>query len=332
MRYPLKYVLFVGEMLIDFIPHRSGEDGTFAYQPHPGGAVANAAVALAKLGGSARFLGKLGEDHFGRLLLRTLREHGVDLRVVPTTAWGNTTLVLVTLQDDGQREFTFYRQGTADTLLEVGDLVPSAWEDVAFCHAGSVLLASEPACSAVLSALAEARQRGLVTSFDVNARPALWSSLEELRALLARVASQVDLLKFSVEEAHYLDSARREALDPADTTGLLALAERLLDQGTELVVITRGPAGTLLINRQQSVEIATQSVQAIDTTGAGDAFMGAALYQLLVRGCITPTHLGTLNAEELRAIGTFANRAAGLSCTRYGGIASLPELAELEAF
>lgn len=328
----MKYVLFVGEMLIDFIPHPTGKDGTFAYQPHPGGAVANAAVALAKLGGAARFLGKLSEDHFGRLLLRTLYEHGVDTRAVPTTARGNTTLVLVTLQDDGQRAFTFYRQGTADTLLEVGDLVSSAWEDVALCHAGSVLLAGEPACSAVLSALAEARQRGLVTSFDVNARPALWSSEEELRTLLARVASQVDLLKFSVEEAHYLDSTRREAFEPADTASLYLLAKRLLDQGTALVVITRGPAGTLLINRQQSVEVATRSVRAIDTTGAGDAFMGAALHQLLAHECITPAHLSALNAQELRAIGAFANRAAGLSCTRYGGIASLPELAELQAF
>lgn len=328
----MKYTLFVGEMLIDFIPNPAGLNGVISYQPHPGGAVANAAVALARLGGAARFIGKLGEDGFGRLLLRVLQEHGVDTRSLPTTAQGNTTLVLVTLQEDGQREFTFYRQGTADTLLEPRDLLPQAWEEVAFCHAGSVLLASEPARSATLAALAEARQRGLVISFDVNARPMLWNSEAALRAQLAQVVMQTDLLKLSAEEAHYLDITLNEPFDAADTVGLCSLAERLLAQGPELVIITCGSLGTLLVNRQESVKVPVLPIQAIDTTGAGDAFMGAALYQLLVRGSTTSAHLAALNAEELRAIGAFANRAAGLSCTRYGGIASLPALAEVESF
>src|SRR4029079_13072016 len=100
-------------------------------QPHPGGAVANAAVALARLGGAARFVGKLSEDGFGRMLLRVLQEDRVDTRLVPTTTQGHTTRALVTLQEDGQRAFTFYRQQTADTLLEAGDLDARAWEDVA---------------------------------------------------------------------------------------------------------------------------------------------------------------------------------------------------------
>ena len=311
-------------------PTPTGLDATLAYQPHPGGAVANAAVALARLGGSARFLGKLGEDGFGRLLLRVLRENQVDTRFVPTTIQGNTTLALVTLQEQGQREFTFYRQQTADTLLEVSDLAQLAWEDVAFCHAGSVLLASGPARSATLAALTEARQRGLLTSFDVNARPALWSSEEDLRLLLAEVVTRVDLLKFSAEEAHYLDPTLVEPLDPADTAALRSLGERLLAQGPEMIVITRGPAGVLLLTRQHCVEVAASSVQSLDTTGAGDAFMGALLYRLLAHEQITPVHLATLDAADLSALGLFANRVAGLSCTRYGGIASLPALAEVE--
>ena len=326
----LKYALFVGEMLIDFIPTPDGLNGSPVYQPHPGGAVANAAVALARLGGAARFVGKLGEDSFGRLLLRTLQDNRVDTRFTPITLEGNTTLVLVTLQEHGQREFTFYRQRTADTLLEARDLDASAWEDVAFCHAGSVLLASEPARSAMLLALDEAHRLGLSTSFDVNARLMLWTSEAELRVALAQVVERVDLLKCSAEEVHYLDETLKEPLDPADTPGLCALGARLLDRGPALVIITRGPLGALLINRQQSVEVPTLSVKALDTTGAGDAFMGAALYQLLIHARTSAVHLALLDAEELRALGTFANTAAGLSSTRYGGIASLPSLAEVE--
>lgn len=326
----MKYALFVGEMLIDFIPYPTGPDSLPAYQPHPGGAVANAAVALARLGGAARFAGKLGEDAFGRLLLRVLHEQGVDTRFVPITARGNTTLVLVTLQEQGQREFTFYRQQTADTLLEAGELEPPAWEEVAFCHAGSVLLASEPARSATLAALAEARRQGLSTSFDVNARPVLWSSEQELRDLLLQAVAHTDLLKCSAEEVHYLDATLHEPLDPADMQSLRVLTGRLLTSGPELVVITRGSLGALLVTRRHSVETSARTIQALDTTGAGDAFMGALLYQLLSRGQTTPAQLAALEAEELRALGQFANLAAGLSCTRYGGIASLPILAEVE--
>ncbi len=329
----MRYALCVGEMLIDFIPLPVLADQELLYQPHPGGAVANAAVALARLGGAARFLGKLGEDAFGRLLLRVLRESGVDTHLLPTTARGCTTLALVTLQEDGQREFTFYRQGTADTLLEPGDLCEQVWDDVALCHAGSVLLSSEPARSATLSALAEARRRGLLTSFDVNARPLLWTSEDELREQLARAVAQVDLLKCSAEEAHYLDDACHTPFDARDSAGLSALAGRVLERGAALVVITRGALGALLITRQQRVEVAAPSVRAVDTTGAGDAFMGALLYRLLAgegRLPVLPAHLAAFEAQELRAIGTFATRASALSCTRYGGIASLPTLAEVE--
>jgi len=326
----LKYALFVGEMLIDFIPNPAALDGSLTYQPHPGGAVANAAVALARLGGSARFLGKLGEDGFGRLLLRVLDANRVDTRFVPTTIQGNTTLALVTLQEQGQREFTFYRQQTADTLLETRDLDARAWEDVAFCHAGSVLLASEPARSATLAALDETRRLGLLASFDVNARPLLWASETELRVELSQVVARVDLLKLSVEEAHYLDATSSGPLDPADLPGLRVLAAKLLAQGPELVIITRGSLGAFLMNRQSSVEIAALPIQPVDTTGAGDAFMGAILYQLLAREHTTAAHLAALDAEELRALGVFANTAAGLSSMRYGGIASLPSLTEIE--
>lgn len=326
----MKPALFVGEMLIDFIPNPPGPDGAVCYQPHPGGAVANAAVALARLGGAARFVGKLSKDGFGKLLLRTLQENEVDTRFVPMTSQGNTTLALVTLQEDGRPEFIFYRQGTADTLLEASDLMREVWQDVTLCHAGSVLLASEPARSATLAALEQAHLRRLPVSFDVNVRPLLWTSQAEIRSLLAQVVERVDLLKFSAEEAHYLDSTLTEPLDPTDGPRLRALGQKLLSRGPSLVVITRGPLGALLLTGQQSVEAVGTLRRVLDTTGAGDAFMGALLYKLMQQNWSDASHLAALTPRVLQELGEFANRAAGLSCTRYGGIASLPRLAEVE--
>lgn len=324
----MQYALFVGEMLIDFIPSSPGVDSMHCYQPHPGGAVANAAVALARLGGASRFIGKMSEDSFGHMLLNVLQENRVDIRYIPITAQGNTTLVLVTLQANGQREFVFYRQHTADTLLAAGDLDERAWENVAILHAGSVLLATDPARSATLAALEQARARGLPISFDVNARPALWSSDTDLRATLAQVISQVTLLKCSAEEAHYLDFSLTAPLDPADTPGLIALGKRLLTQGPALVVITRGELGALLLTSRHAVAVAASTSLVLDTTGAGDAFMGTLLFKLLERN--QAAQLATLSATALQKLGEFANKAAALSCTRYGGIASLPYLTDIE--
>jgi fructokinase len=325
----MKYALFVGEMLIDFIPTATDLHGSLCYQPHPGGAVANVAVALARLGGAARFVGKLGEDSFGRLLLNVLRENKVDTRFVPTTSQGQTTLALVTLQTDGQREFSFYRQHTADTLLEVSDLHAPVWENVAILHAGSVSLTDDPARSATLAALEQAHMRKLAVSFDVNVRLALWHTETELREMLGQVIAQVDLLKCSAEEAHYLDASCTTPFDPADTPRLAALGQYLLTQGPRLVIVTRGALGALLITHQHTIVVAASTTQARDTTGAGDAFMGAILAKLLEHDWLTPTQLAALNAHELRVLGEFANKAAGISCTRYGGIASLPLLAEI---
>jgi len=326
----VKYALLIGEMLIDFIPGPASPGGELCYQPHPGGAVANAAVALARLGSAARFVGKLSEDGFGQMLLHVLQKDQVDTRFVPTTNRGNTTLALVTLQEDGQRAFTFYRQHTADTLLESSELDARVWEDVALYHAGSVLLTADPARSATLAAMEQARQRGLPVSFDVNARPALWTSEAELRGMLAQVIPRVDLLKLSEEEAHYLDATLTEPLDPTDEQRLQTLAQKLLAQGPTLVIITRGSRGALLFTAQHTIEATTSTRRVLDTTGAGDAFMGAILHRLLERDWTSATQLAALSAQDLQELGAFANSAAGISCTRYGGIASLPYLKEIE--
>jgi fructokinase len=323
--------LLLGEALIDFLPDVDRSGAPHCYRPHPGGAVANAAVALARLGGTARFVGKLARDSFGHMLLQVLQAYTVDTRFVLTTSQGNTALALVALQADGQREFTFYRQQTADTLLAPDELDMQVWEGVTHCHAGSVLLAQEPARAATLAVLQQARQRNLIVSFDVNARPALWISEAELRTLLDRAIADVDLLKFSAEEAHFLDPTLHRALAPRESEHLQELARTLLARGpATLVIITRGPLGALLCTARHTISVPAPHLQAIDTTGAGDAFMGAILYWLSARGCTDVSHLSALTGDDLQMLGTFANTAAGISCTRFGAMASLPSLQEVE--
>jgi fructokinase len=328
-------IICIGEMLIDLIPDAQAQQASApypCYRPHPGGAPANVAVAIARLGGVVRFIGKLSEDGFGQLLARTLAENQVDTQYVRTAPQVATTLAVVTLQANGERQFAFYREGTADTQLAVEDLDWRAWENVAICHAGSVALAVEPARSAIFAAIDHTRQRGAIVSFDANIRPALWATAEDIPATMQAIVPRTDVLKFSAEEAWYMDEQEESPAEQLELDHLLALGQRLLERGPSLVIITRGAQGALLFTAEHQVEAPAPPVHPVDTTGAGDAFMGAVLYRLAAQSCHTPADLRRLVADDLHDVGMFANRVAGLSCTRYGGIASLPTMAEVESW
>ncbi len=331
----MKYVLSVGEMLIDFIPtapFHTLEGSDSCYRPHPGGAPANTAVAVARLGGASRFIGKFSSDTFGQLLLQVLQNNKVDTQFVSSTEEGATALALVALQENGQRVFSFYRHRTADTLLDVSDLNPNAWQDVALCHACSITLSTEPSRTATLAAMDRTRERGALVSFDVNMRPAFWSSEQAMRDAMLEIVPRSDILKLSVEEANLFDATLQFATpEQGDVARLSGLGERLLQQGPRFVIITFGSNGALLMTSQYRVEVPTIPVRAIDTTGAGDAFMGAVLYSLAKQDYAAPADLARLTQEDLHTMGVFANKVAAISCTRYGGIESLPYLHEVEA-
>lgn len=327
-----KYILSVGEMLIDFIPDTPnivGVGGMPCYHPHPGGAPANVAVAIARLGGSARFIGKLSEDGFGQMLAQVLVDNHVDTLYLSTTSRALTSLALVTLSANGQRQFTFYREGTADTRLEIENLDWNAWHDAVICHAGSVSLSIEPARSATLATMTHTRRLGCIVSFDANVRPALWASEADMRASIKQVIKLCDVLKFSSEEIAYLDDQQDVLPERPDIQQLSTLGASLLAQGPSLVIITLGPEGAFLMTPHKQIEVPAVPVQPVDTTGAGDAFMGAILHSLVQQGCSTPADLLQLSEDQLNHLGRFANRVAALSCTRFGGISSLPFINEV---
>jgi len=319
----VKHIITLGEVLIDIIPSAQIRLGAACYSPHPGGAIANVAVAIARLGGSARFIGGVSEDEFGQLLVQALAENQVDTRYIHVVREALTAVALVSLQADGQRHFTFFRQGTADSQLQVGDLDWSAWHDTAICHVGGVLLSSEPARSATFAAMDYTRQVGSIVSLDVNVRPMLWASLTTIRDTIAQGMERADILKLSIDESEFVSEPGSSSI------GLDRLAESLLERGPRLVIITTGAKGALLQTATQRVEVRQLPVRPVDTTGAGDAFIGAVLYKLVQRGCATPSDLHKLTERDLNDLGSFANQVAGLSVTRYGGIPSFPFLNEI---
>ncbi len=328
----MKHIISLGEVLIDLIPSRQVHLAETCYTPYPGGASANVAVAIARLGGSSRFIGGVSDDEFGQLLLQVLIENHVDTQYVRVIKNASTAVALVTLDDAGQRHFTFFRNETADNQLQADDLDCRAWQDAAVCHAGGVLLSTEPGRTATLAAMDYTRKVGSIVSFDVNVRPALWSSHSDIHNTLAQAIERTDILKLSAEEAAFMSEQSKPPKNPHARNWLKSLGEALLERGPRLVIITLGAEGALLLTARHQVEIPARPVRPLDTTGAGDAFMGAALYKLVQEGYVTPADLVSLSEDNLNNLGNFASFVAGLSVTSYGGISSYPFIYQVNDF
>jgi fructokinase len=328
----MKHIISLGEVLIDLIPSTQVHLGETCYTPFPGGAIANVSVAIARLGGSSRFIGGVSDDNFGLLLVQILAENHVDTQYTRVIKNSSTAIALVTLHAEGQRRFTFFRQETADSQFQAGDLDWNAWHDVAVCHVGGVLLSTEPARTATLAAMDYTRRVGSIVSLDVNVRPALWVSHAEIHTMLAKAIQRTDILKLSAEEAAFVSEQGSLPRNPHDRSWLNTLGETLLERGPHLVIITLGAEGALLLTANHRVEVPARPVRPLDTTGAGDAFMGAALYTLVQQGCTTPSDLLALIENDLSNLGNFASFVAGLSVTSYGGISSFPFIYEVNDF
>jgi len=328
----MKHIISLGEVLIDLIPSTQVHLGETCYTPHPGGAIANVSVAIARLGGSSRFIGGVSDDEFGQLLVQVLADNYVDTQYIRVIKKAPTAIALVTLHTQGQRHFTFFRQDTADSQLQAGELDWSAWKDAAVCHVGGVLLSTEPARTATLAAMDYTRRVGSIVSFDVNVRPALWTSHSDIHNTLAKAIERTDILKLSAEEAAFVCEQSSLPKYPHERSWLNTLGEALLEKGPSLVIITLGAEGALLFTASHQVEVPGRPVRPLDTTGAGDAFMGAALYKLVQQGCTTSSDLLSLSEQDLNNLGNFAAFVAGLSVTSYGGISSFPFIYDVSDF
>lgn len=305
-------IICAGEMLIDFTP---GEK-PWNYTANPGGAPANVAIAAARNEIKTGFLGVLGRDDFGRMLADTLKKDGVELLCPELTDKATTTLAFVTLYEGGERSFTFVRNPGADILLSPED-VWRAQEAIANCmifHAGSFSMSAQPGCKATEEGIRLAHENKKLVSFDVNYRHMVWGSMEKCLKCIEEVLPMVDLLKISDEELFFVGGEEN----------IPAFMEKYR---IAVVVETLGSQGAKFFFGGKSVLIGSRKVEAVDATGAGDAFWGGFLSKLLLSGVES---VSDITEELLRSAVTYGNAAGGLCVQKFGGIPALPTREEIE--
>lgn len=305
-------VFTTGEMLIDFSPVKA-EGYKGAIFPNPGGAPSNVAVQLARLGVSAGFIGKVGNDSFGRDLRRCLEENQVDTHNLVDDDEFRTTLAFVHLDENGDRSFTFYRNPGADTQLRPEEVDMDSLQDCRVLHFGSLSLTTEPGKSTTLELVKKARDMGKLISYDPNWRPVLWPSEEAGVAGMALGLPLCHLLKISEEELALLTG----------TESIPEGVKKLHDLGITLIMVTLGPDGCVSSFKGQLCHHATFDTKVVDTTGSGDSFWGAFLSQLLQNGIDAPDKLAQMEPAQLGEFCRFANAAGSICATKPGGIPAI---------
>lgn len=305
-------VVALGELLIDFAAQSADADGYPTMAAHPGGAPSNFLAALSRYGARTALLGKVGQDHFGTLLLSTLRQAGVETGGVLQDPGAFTTLAFVTLDARGERSFSFARKPGADTRICFEELDLSMIDQARVFHFGSLSLTDEPARTATQKAVAYARERGKLITCDPNLRRPLWASETEAREQILWGLRQSHVVKINGEELKFLwGCGPREG------------ARRLLEEcGVQLAMVTLGADGCYLENRRASCRLQTPDVHPVDSTGAGDIFGGAAVSRLL----LLDKEPCALTEAELTEVARFASMAASLSTEAPGGISSIPAM------
>ena len=304
-------VVALGEVLIDFATRGTDGNGYPLMQALPGGAPANFLAALTKYGKSTAFLGKVGDDAFGHLLVGTVKDAGIETRGIVIDPAVFTTLAFVTFDASGDRSFSFARKPGADTRLSWEEVDKSLIEEAKVFHFGTLSLTDEPVRTTTQKCVGYAKELGKLITCDPNLRKPLWRSEEEAREQILWSLHQADVVKISDDEVDFLWSCTPEEG-----------ADKLLEEfGVSLAMVTLGPKGCLLKTRQASCQVASPKVNPVDTTGAGDIFGGSAVCRLLELN----KPISELSAEDLRDIGAYASTAASLSTETAGGIPSIPE-------
>lgn len=310
-------VVALGEILIDFAQKSKDADGYPTLVAQPGGAPANYLAALAKYGKKCAMIGKVGGDTFGRLLVNTLNKAEIDTHNVVVDDKFFTTLAFVTLNDEGDRRFSFSRKPGADTQITTEEIDFDALSGAKVFHFGTLSMTHEQSYQATMDCLKFARDNGILISYDPNLRLPLWKDEQTAKTAMLTGLAYADVVKISDEEVRFL-------FDCDEKQG----ADIILSQYyAKLVYVTMGAQGCYYSNGTHSGYIpGPAGIHAVDTTGAGDIFGGSAMCALLDTGKAPED----LTDEELKSICTFATTAASLSTLNPGGINSVPELNEVK--
>jgi fructokinase len=311
-------VTALGELLIDFTPSGVNELGIALFGRNPGGAPANMLAMNNRLGGKTAFIGKVGDDEFGRYLEKTLKSAGIDTKGLIKEPAYLTTLAIVQLSESGDRSFSFYRREGADLMLTWGEINRELIDSAKIFHFGSVSLSGQPCRDTVHEAVGYARSKGRIISYDPNYRSFLWSSAETAKTEISSLLNSADILKVSDEEMTLLTGE----------TDLEKGSSLLAAKGPAIVLVSLGAKGAYFRCAAGSGSLPTYDVHTVDTTGAGDAFLGAVHYRLRDKSL---TELKNISRDELADIVDFANAAGSLTTTQKGAIPALPDMTGIEA-
>lgn len=304
-------VVALGELLIDFAAKSTDAAGYPTMAANPGGAPGNFLAALNAYGRKTAFLGKVGDDTFGHLLLGTLSRAGIETKGILVDDHFFTTLAFVTFDETGDRSFAFARKPGADTQLCWEEIDKSLIDEAGVFHFGTLSLTDEPARTATQKAVAYAKEKGKLISCDPNLRLPLWKSEEAAKEQMLWSLRQADVVKISDNEVEFLWGCTPEEG-----------AQKLLKEfGVSLAMVTLGPDGCLLKTKSASFRAKCPKVHPVDTTGAGDIFGGSAMTRLLE----LDKPMAQLTEEDLCDIGSFAAAAASLSTEHSGGIPSIQD-------
>lgn len=305
----------LGESLIDFTPSGTSEAGMRIFEQNPGGAPANALAVFAKFGEKAAFIGKVGNDMHGLFLKETMEKAGIDTKGMIISDKVFTTLAFVSLNEQGEREFSFARKPGADTCLMEQEVNVDIINDSKILHIGSLSLTDEPCRSATFYALKQAKDGGKIISYDPNYRALLWDSVESAVEGMRSPLEYVDVMKLSDEETKLLTDIE----DPERA------AKALLDKGISLVAVTLGKDGAYVCTKEGGAVVPGFESKVVDTTGAGDSFWGGFLYQLAKSG----KRPEEVTLEEAKTFARFGNAVASLCVEKRGGIPAMPTMEQV---
>ena len=308
-------IITLGELLIDMTQSGADENGCAKFTAYPGGAPANVAVAAARLGADCGFIGKVGDDAFGRGLRDTLVGEGVDVSGLFFSKEHPTTMAIVSVDGSGEREFSFYRDPGADTQLTAEEAVGALKDDLPeILHIGSLSMTTSPSREACEAAVKYAKDNGAFISYDPNYRESLWESEESAIEMIKKLLPYADILKISEEEMLMLTGTD----DPVEGSSVLA------GYGASIVLVTLGADGVLVRMEEKTEHVPGIAVDVADTNGAGDTFLGAMLMQLAAER----TGAGDGWADLVEMV-RYANKAAAITCSRHGAIPAMPRADEI---
>lgn len=297
----------LGDAVVDLLPETPGR-----LMQCPGGAPANVAVGIARLQGNSGFIGRVGADPFGEFMRQTLREEQVDTRYMVADREHRTSTVVVGLDEQGERSFTFMVRPSADLFLAAADL--PAFRSGEWLHCCSIALAAEPSRSTTLTAMQQIRSAGGHVSFDLNLRQDLWPDPAQLRAVVSEALSFADVVKLSDDELAFLCPDREPSV---------SMPQLAAQFGLKLLLVTRGREGVIACFQDQIKHYTTSPVTSVDTTGAGDAFVAGLLWKLAQHG------LPADESQLARCLAS-AQHCGALATTAKGAMTALPWLHQLD--